>query len=168
MPFILPQSHMGALLPLTAAHSLSESFVHTSLPSMSDYLSVGFLFLLKALMSSRQVRRPNQVGCISNQTGNVSGFVTRQVQMSWALIHKTESLLGLRGSNASVRGKPHVVPDTDDKAPAAAWGQWAQHSISGIMKVKLRTATPPAVWNLPQSSPIMLQSSTGKGKDNVS
>lgn len=33
-------SHMGDVLSLTEAHSLSESFVHTSLPSMSDYLSV--------------------------------------------------------------------------------------------------------------------------------
>lgn len=119
-------------------------------------------------MSSRQVHRPNRAGCISNQTGNVSGFVTRQVQMSQALIHKTESLLGLRGSSASVRGKPHVALDTADKAPAAAWGQWAQHSINGIMRVKLRTAKPPSVWSLPQFPLITLQAGTGKGKDKVS
>lgn len=147
--------------------SLSESFVHTSLPSMSDYLSVGFFFS-EALMSRRQVCRPNQAACLSNQTGSVSGFVTRQVQMSWALIHKTESLLGLRGSNTSVRGKPYVAPDTDNKAPATAWGQWAQHSISGIMRVGLRMAMPPSVWSLPQFPPIRLQSSPGKGKDKVS
>lgn len=119
-------------------------------------------------MSSRQVHRPNQAGCISNQTGNVSGFVTRQVQMSRALIHKTESLLGLRGSGASVRGKPHIAPDTDDKAPAAAWGQWAQHSISGIMRVELRMAKPRSMWSLPQFPLIVFQACTGNGKDKVS
>lgn len=100
-------------------------------------------------MSVRQVLRANRAGCISNQTGNVSGFVTRQVQMLQALIHKTESLLRLRSSGTSVRDKPQAAPDTGGKARAAAWGQWAQHSINEIMRVELRIAKPPSVWSLP-------------------
>lgn len=119
-------------------------------------------------MNSRQVHRPNRAGCVSNQTGNVSGCLTRQVQMSRALIHKTGSLLGLRGSGASVRGTPHVAPDTDDEAPAAAWGQWAQHSISGITRAELRMAESTSVGSLPQFPLIVFQARTGNGKDRVS
>lgn len=115
-------------------------------------------------MNSRQVHRPNRAGCVSNQTGNVSGCLTRQVQMSRALIHKTGSLLGLRGSGASVRGTPHVAPDTGDKAPAAAWGQWAQHSISGITRVELRMAESTSVGSLPQFPLIVFQARTGNAQ----